>query len=198
MFQQSKGHWQGLLDDFLVTTKDLCDKLLQKGLESSFGKWEKTELYSTLQNIANDFFRQVFLEQESFAGILLELESQKLMTVNPEAKDEAQRVAQEELEAGRYQNRLNAALKGNQSASQSERRMAEERVRNTADPYYQELFEMAVSEGTPLPPTLMFSDHPCILPLRFFPLCRLCHPQRPQPALRTHLSRPAPRVDGTA
>ena len=144
MFHTSVEHWQQLLDGFLLVTLDLCVDLLKQARLLSFHGWAQTELFRELQKATDRFFKRQFADLTRLVATLHRMETKKLMTLNKEAKDDAETSASAELERRRLKNRVDQRT-GPQPIREADRKRIEDSVRQEVDPFRQEVAEMAVS-----------------------------------------------------
>ena len=142
----SSEHWVGLLNDYLSETEKLCEALITAELKIVLQQWQRTLLFQNTKAAVERFLRRVFKENREFVSKLRELESRKLITVNSDAKQEAERLARDELDERRVINRMRWLESGIPQGRPIDAKKLDEEVRTTLDPFDNELAALAVSE----------------------------------------------------
>ena len=153
MSQLSAQHWDRPLKSFLDQTENLCAELISERLNSIFGPWKQTLLFSQAQEFCGIFLQNAMKDQRDAANRALRLELYKPLTYNHEAMDQAREKATVYLQKKRREFRANEFLDEHEAGTNkptSGQVRVEKALKVTdamlgPDPYNQEVNAMGVS-----------------------------------------------------
>ena len=154
MHKESIKHWRMFLEEFLDTTKALCEELAKDCVQAAFGQWQKTPLYQRVLDLTVEFHNKVLTREFTHLHAAYELEERTVLTMDDEQMERLEREIVSALTRSSHRQREREWLQtydlSEEKLSKAEREMMDRATERHPDPWHRQITEMAVSPHQPL------------------------------------------------